>query len=139
MHRFGRGFRYVFAYYTGSDPIGDLGSKVKVTASQYPFFLHYSLLTSLLYISTLLFLIKLKFGMPLRYALCRFVVEFHKNQIHDDVMVKFSPYKCSYFKFYWTFKLHFWYKHSTTWNTSNCKRSSDLCKNESHRWRSKVT
>ena len=35
------------AYHTGSDPIeiGDLGSKVKVT--QYPFFLHNSLSTSL--------------------------------------------------------------------------------------------
>ena len=44
------------AYYTHSDPIeiGDLGSKVKVTVTQYPFCLHNSLLTSLLYISSLL-------------------------------------------------------------------------------------
>ena len=54
MHRFGRGFRYRFAYDIGSDPIeiGDLGSKVKVTVTQYPFFLHNSLLASLLYIPT---------------------------------------------------------------------------------------
>ena len=38
-----------------------LESKVKVTVTQYPFFLHNSLLTSLLYISVLLCLIKLKF------------------------------------------------------------------------------
>ena len=46
-------------------------------------FLDNSLLTSLLYISALLCLIKLKFGMPLRYAICG----FHKNQKGDDVMV----------------------------------------------------
>ena len=39
------------------------------------------MLTYLLYISSLLCLIKLKLGMPLRCALCRFVVEFHKNQM----------------------------------------------------------
>ena len=52
MHRFGRGFRLMVAYCTGSNPIkiGDLGSKVKV-----PFFLHNSLLTSLLCISALMF------------------------------------------------------------------------------------
>ena len=74
------------------------------------FFLHNSVLTSLMYISVLLCLIKMKFDMPLRYALCRFVVEFHENQMGDDVIVtKFSLYKCPYFKFYWTYKLHFWY------------------------------
>ena len=33
VHRFGRGFRWMFAYHTGLDPIeiSDLGSKVKVT------------------------------------------------------------------------------------------------------------
>ena len=40
-----------------------------------------SLLTSLLYISALICLIILKFGMPLWYALCRFVLKFHKNQM----------------------------------------------------------
>ena len=47
-------------YCTGSNPIeiGDLGSKVKVTVTQYPFFLHNFLLTCLLYISALLCLIK---------------------------------------------------------------------------------
>ena len=93
------------AYNTGSDPIeiGDLGSKVKVTVAQYPFFLLNSLLTSLQYISALLCLLTLKFSMPLRYILCRFVVEFHINQICDDVMVtsfKFSLYKCPHFKFF---------------------------------------
>ena len=36
VHRFGRGFRYMAAYRTGSDPIefGDLGSKVKVTVTE---------------------------------------------------------------------------------------------------------
>ena len=37
---------------------------------------HKSLLTSLLYNSALVYLIKLKFGMPHTYALCRFVCEF---------------------------------------------------------------
>ena len=36
VHRFGRGFRYMVAYRTCSDPIefGDLGSKVKVTVTK---------------------------------------------------------------------------------------------------------
>ena len=82
MHQFGCGFRWIVAYCTGSNPIeiGDLGSKVKVTVTQYPFFLHSSLLTSLLFISALLYLIKLKFSMPLRYAICRFVFEFYKKK-----------------------------------------------------------
>ena len=64
------------------DPIeiGEHGSKVKVTVTQYPFFYN-SLSTSLLYISALLCLIKLKFGMSLRYALWRFVLEFQKNRM----------------------------------------------------------
>ena len=52
-------------------------------------------------------MITLKFGMPLGYALGRFVFEFHKNQMGDDVSVKsykFSPNKCPYFKFYWIYK-----------------------------------
>ena len=55
------------AYNTGSEPIeiSDLGSKVKVTMAQNPFFLDNSSLTSLLYISALVFFINLKFGMPL--------------------------------------------------------------------------
>ena len=77
------------AFRTGSDPIeiGDLGLKVKITVAQYPLFLHDSLLNSLLYISVLVCLIKLKFSMPLGYALSRFVLEFHKSQMRDDVMV----------------------------------------------------
>ena len=47
MHRFGRGF-------------GDYGSKVKVTVTLYPFFLHNSLFTSLLCISAFLFSIKIE-------------------------------------------------------------------------------
>ena len=88
--------------------IGDLGSKVKITLTQYPFFLYNSLLTSILYISALLCLIKMKVDIPLRYALWGFVFEFPKNQMCDDVMVtsfKFSTYECPYFKFYWFYKL----------------------------------
>ena len=87
----------------GSDPIeiGDLGSKVKVTVTQYPFFLHNSLLNSILYISALLCSIKLKFNKPHRYALSRYVGEFYENQMGDDVIVTsftFSPYKCPNFQ-----------------------------------------
>ena len=89
MHQFGCGFRETVAYCTGSDPIeiGDLWLKVKLTVTQYPFFLNNSLLTSLLYISDFLYLIKVKFDMPLTYALCRFVCKFHENQMGDDVIV----------------------------------------------------
>ena len=50
---------------TGSNPIeiGDLWSKVKVTVAQNSFFLHNSLLISLLYISALVYLINMKFSM----------------------------------------------------------------------------
>ena len=94
------------------DPIkiSDLGSKVKDTVTQYQCFLHNYQLTSLLYISALVCINKLKFGIPLRYVLCRFLLEFYKHKMEDDVMVtsfKFSPYKCPYFKFFWTYKLHF--------------------------------
>ena len=46
IHRFGCGFRKMVAYYTGSNPneIGDLVSKVKVTVTQYPFFLFFIIL-----------------------------------------------------------------------------------------------
>ena len=54
-------------------------SKVKVTVDQNPFSLHNALLTSLLCILALVCLIKLRFGKPLRYDLCRFDMEFHKN------------------------------------------------------------
>ena len=105
MHRFGRSFTLYscLPHWLGPIVIGDLGSKVKVTVTQYPFLLQNSLLTSLLYISVLLRLIKLKFGMLLRYALCRFVFDFQENQMGDGVMMtsfKFSLYKCPYFKFY---------------------------------------
>ena len=81
----------------------DFGSKIKVTVTQYPLFLQNSLLTSVLYITAHLCSIKLNFDMPLKYALSRYVVEFHKNQMGDDVIVtsfKFPPYKCPYFKYY---------------------------------------
>ena len=70
MHRFGRGFCLMVAYCTGTNPIeiGDLGSKVKVTVTLYPFFLYNSLLTSLLCISALLCSIKMKFTMSLSYT-----------------------------------------------------------------------
>ena len=69
----------------------------------YPFFLHNSLLTSILCISALLCTLKLKFGMSLRYTLDRFVVKFHKNRIVDDFIVtsfKSSPNNYPYLKFY---------------------------------------
>ena len=78
MHRFERGFRYTATYRTGSDPIEiDLGSKVKVTMTQYLLFRHNSLFTFLLNILALFCLIKLKFGMQLTYTLRRFVCEIH--------------------------------------------------------------
>ena len=51
------------------------------------FFLHNSLLSSLLCISALLSLIKIKFDMSLLYTLCRFVLKFHKIQMEDDVIM----------------------------------------------------
>ena len=66
--------------------IGDLGSKVKVTVTQYPVFLQNSLLNFLIYISAFLCLIKLNFGIPHTYALCIIVCEFDWNQIGDDVI-----------------------------------------------------
>ena len=108
MHRFGRGFAksLLLALTRTLLNIVTLGQRSR---SQW--------LISLMYISVFLYLIKLKFGMPLTYALCKFVCEFHWNQKSDDVIVtsfKFYTYKCPYFKFYWTYKLHFWYKHSKT-------------------------
>ena len=50
-------------------------------------FLHNSLLTSLLCISALLCLIKMKFDMLLRYTLGRYLFKLHKNQTDDDVIV----------------------------------------------------
>ena len=45
IHRFWRNLRYIAAYCIPSNPIeiSDLGSKVMVTETQYPFFLHNSL------------------------------------------------------------------------------------------------
>ena len=94
--------------------ICDLGSKVKVTVTQYLFFLHILCKLQLLYISALLCLIKLKLGMPLTYAFCRFVCEFHLIQMDKVTSFKFSIYKCPCFKFYLTYRLYFWYKLSTT-------------------------
>ena len=70
-------------YCTGSDSIeiGDLGSKVKVTVTQYPFFFIILYQQIPMYISALVCLIILKFGMPLKYALCISLIEFHKNQM----------------------------------------------------------
>ena len=51
-------------------------SKVKVTVGQYPFFIHKSLLISLLCISTFLCLITMKFGTSLRYTLCLNFIKF---------------------------------------------------------------
>ena len=90
MHQFGRGFRYMVAVCTGSNPIG---SKVKVTVTLYPFFLHNSLLYSLPCISALLCLITMNFSKSLTYTLGRFVFKFHKNLMGDDLIMtsfKFS-------------------------------------------------
>ena len=60
-----------------------------------------------------------------------------KFQMEEGVTVTsftFFRYKCPYFEFYWSYKLHFWYKHSSTWNTSNDECASDLDKS----WRSQV-
>ena len=71
------------AYCTGSDPIeiGDLGSKVKITVTQYPFFLHNSLLTSLLEFSALLCPIESN-----TYAYSRFAFNFDINYIKFVMM-----------------------------------------------------
>ena len=98
-----------------------------------PMFPHNSLFTYLLCISALLFFIKMKFDMSLGW----FVFKFYKNWIGDDIIVtsfKFSPNNCPYLKFYWTYKLHVWCKHSLTLSTSNVKIASDLDKS----WRSQV-
>ena len=81
------------------------------------FFLYNSLITSLLWISALLCRIIMKFSSSLRYALGRFVFEFDKIWMGDDVIVtsfKFSANNCPYFKFHWTYKFHTWYKCTTT-------------------------
>ena len=66
-----------------------------------PIFLHNSLLNPLPCISALLCLIKIKFDMSLRsiYTFGRYVFEFNKIQIGDDVIMtsfKFSPNNCPY-------------------------------------------
>ena len=45
------------------------------------FLLHSSLLTSLLWISAVLCLIEMKFGIPYMCVLCKFAYEFHKNRM----------------------------------------------------------
>ena len=112
---------------SGSNPIQignhGLNLKVKVTATQYSNFLHNYLLTSLLYISALFYQIKMKFDKSLMYALCRFVFEFHKMRMGDDIIMmsfKSSAYNFPYFKFYWTNKLHILYQ----WSKANGQRSN---------------
>ena len=80
-------FRQMVACRTCLDPIqiDDLLLKVKVSVTQYPFCHHNSLLTSLLWISVLLCPIKVKFDLSLRCALGRFVFEFDKIRMGDDV------------------------------------------------------
>ena len=146
--RFGRIFRKMVANGTSSYPIeiGDLWTKVKSQWRNIHFFLPNSLLTLLLWISPLLRPIKMEFGRFLRYAFGRFMFEFDKNPTNDDVIVtsfKFSPYKCQYFQFYWTYKLQFWYKvnkHSTTEKKNPMiKVQVTFTKAEVYRWRSKFT
>ena len=57
-----------------------LGQRSKSQWLTTHFFLHNSLLASLLYISPLLSLIKLKFGMPLWYALADLYLNFTKTK-----------------------------------------------------------
>ena len=66
---------------------------------------------------------------------CHLVNKTPAEWIHtgsDPIVIvtsfKFFLYKCPYFKFYWTYRLHFWYKHSTTLITSNDESASDLGK-----------
>ena len=64
--------------------------------------------------------IKMKFILSLRYPLGRFVFEFHKIQIGDDVIVTsftFSAINSPYFTFYQTNKLHTWYQCTLTIGT----------------------
>ena len=92
-------------------------------------FLDNSLLTSILCISAPLGRIEMKFGMSLRYTLCRFEFKFHKNRMGDDVIVtsfKLSQSNYQYFKFYWTYKLRTWNQYTTTQRSSNDKDESDL-------------
>ena len=86
-HRFGRGFCQMAAFCTDSNSIeiGDIWLKVKVTVTQYPFFHHNSLLTSLLWISVFLCRMKVKYGMLLRYALYRFDFHFHEIRVEDRI------------------------------------------------------
>ena len=75
------------------------------------------IITSLPCTSALLCLIRMKFGMSLRYTLDRFVFEFNKVQMGNDVVMtsfKFSPNNCPYLKFYWTYKLRTWNQYTTT-------------------------
>ena len=83
----------------------NLGQRSRSQWRNSHFFLHNSLLTFLPCISALLCLIKMKFGMSLRYTFGRFVYKFHKIQMGDDVIMtsfKFSPNNCPYLNFYWT-------------------------------------
>ena len=85
-------------------------------------FLHNFLLISLLYISAFVCLIKLKFCMSIWHALCRFVIEYHKNQkgmtskwrhlsfLHRNVHISNSIEPTNFF---------FWYEHSTTLDAFN--------------------
>ena len=50
-------------------------------------FLHNFLLTSLLCFSAFLRSIKMKFGMPLCYALSRLAVDFYNNRTGDDILM----------------------------------------------------
>ena len=133
------------AYHTGSDPIeiGDFGSKINVKMTQYSFYLHNSLLTSLLCISAYLCLIEMKFDMSLRYILGWFVSKSYKNRMGDDVIVtsiKFSPNNCPYLKFYWTYWLQTSYLESIHNKiTSMIKMKVTLTGDEDHRQRPKVT
>ena len=54
-----------------------------------------------MFINSLMFYKKMKFGMLFRYALGRFALNSNKNQMGDDVtMMSFSPNKFQNLNFY---------------------------------------
>ena len=118
MNWFGRGFRWVLLTALAQSLIRlvNLGQRSRSQWRNTNFFLYNSVLTSLFCISALLCSIKIKFGMWLRYTLCRFVFKFHEIRMGDDVIMtsfKFSPNNCPYLKFYWTYKLRTWNQYTT--------------------------
>ena len=104
------------AYRTDSNAIEicDLGSGHSDVISIFSSLFLVNFPVSTLYLSSLM---SDRNEISLRYNLGRFVFEFHKIWIGDDVIVK-SFKLCPYLKFYWTYKLHTLYQY-TTWRPSD--------------------